>query len=94
MHHIHTHKKRCQSNTGLSRAILPGCITKYKSEVVVLFAVGTSLLRLSTIASYSLRKTPGGLEFQGTRDIRAIRRYCCNLILRATQLSMTVTDGM
>jgi hypothetical protein len=49
--------------------------------VVVLFAVGTSLLRLSTIASYSLCKTPGGLKFQRTRDIRTVRRYCRNLIL-------------
>ena len=35
-----------------------------QGEVVVLFAVGTSLLRLSTIASYSLRKIPRRLEFQ------------------------------
>jgi hypothetical protein len=61
--------------------------------VVVLFAVGTSLLRLRTIASYSFCKTPGGLKFQRTRDIRTVRRYCRNLILRVAQLSVIVTDN-
>ena len=61
--------------------------------MVVLFAADTSLLRLRTIASYSLCKTPGGLKFQRTRDIRTVRRYCCNLILRAAKLSVTVTGN-
>ena len=60
--------------------------------MVVLFAVGTSLLRLSTIASYSLRKTPSRLEFQRTRNLRTIGSYCRDLILRVASLSVAVAD--
>jgi hypothetical protein len=60
--------------------------------MVVLFAaVGTSLLRLSTIASYALRKTPRRFKFQRTRNIRTIGCYCRNLILRVPHLSVAVT---